>query len=80
MRFVRRNVLTAFALLAFVYLMAPIAVVIAFSFNNPLGKFNYTWKGFTVDNWLDPFRVPGLADIVVPGHGPPFRVTNASVS
>ena len=41
--FVRRHVLTVYALLAFAYLMLPIAIVIAFSFNNPAGRFNYTW-------------------------------------
>ena len=64
MRFVRRNVLTAFALLAFVYLMAPIAVVIAFSFNDPAGRFNYTWEGFTTRHWADPFGAPGLRDAI----------------
>ena len=45
--FVKHNVLTLYAVLAFVYLMLPIAVVIAFSFNNPVGRFNYTWSSFT---------------------------------
>jgi len=40
--------------------MLPIAVVIAFSFNRPAGRFNYTWKGFTLDNWRDWNAVPGL--------------------
>lgn len=64
MRFVRRNALTAFALVAFVYLMAPIAVVIAFSFNDPAGRFNYTWEGFTTRHWADPFGAPGLRDAI----------------
>ena len=63
--FVRRNVLTAYAILAFVYLMLPIAVVIAFSFNDPAGRFNYTWQGFTLDNWINWDAVPGLRDAVV---------------
>ena len=58
--FVRRNLLTAYALLAFAYLLLPIAVVVLFSFNNPAGRFNYTWQGFTFENWGDPFGVPGL--------------------
>ena len=49
--FVKRHVLTVYAVLAFVYLMLPIAVVIAFSFNDPAGRYNYTWSGFTWDNW-----------------------------
>jgi spermidine/putrescine transport system permease protein len=62
MSLVRRHVLTAFAVLALAYLMLPIAVVVLFSFNDPVGRFNYTWAGFTLDNWADPFGVPGLAE------------------
>jgi spermidine/putrescine transport system permease protein len=59
-RFVRRHVLSVYAALALGYLFLPIAVVIVFSFNNPAGRFNYTWQGFTLDNWLNPFAFPGL--------------------
>ena len=62
MRLVRRHSLTAFAVLALAYLMLPIAVVVLFSFNDPVGRFNYTWQGFTLDHWLNPFGVPGLSD------------------
>jgi spermidine/putrescine transport system permease protein len=62
--FVRYHVLTAYAVLAFVYLMLPIAVVIVFSFNDPVGRFNFTWQGFTLDNWLNPFGFPGLREAV----------------
>ena len=58
--FVRRHVLTVYALLALVYLLLPIGVVIAFSFNRPAGRFNYTWQQFTLDNWRNPLGVPGL--------------------
>ncbi|HEX3055191.1 MAG TPA: ABC transporter permease [Gaiellaceae bacterium] len=64
MRWVRRHLLDAYALLAVVYLFVPISVVIAFSFNNPIGRFNYTWQGFTFDNWLHPFGYPGLGGAV----------------
>jgi spermidine/putrescine transport system permease protein len=60
--FVRKHALTAYAALAFVYLLLPIAVVIAFSFNDPAGRFNYTWQGFTLDNWRNWNAVPGLSD------------------
>jgi len=60
--FVRRHVLTVYALLAFSYLLLPIAVVIAFSFNDPAGRFNYTWQGFTLKNWSNWDGVPGLVD------------------
>jgi spermidine/putrescine transport system permease protein len=63
--FVRRNLLTVYALLAFIYLMLPIGVVIAFSFNNPKGRFNYTWSSFTFDNWKNWDGVPGLRSAMV---------------
>ena len=47
--------------LVLVYLFVPILVIIVFSFNKPKGKFNYTWQGFTWDNWLNPFKYPALA-------------------
>ena len=50
--------------LVLVYLFLPIAVIVAFSFNKPAGKFNYTWQGFTLDNWLDPFKYPALTDVL----------------
>jgi spermidine/putrescine transport system permease protein len=59
---VRAHLLTAYAILAFVYLLLPIAVVVAFSFNDPAGRFNYTWQGFTLDNWRNWDGVPGLVD------------------
>jgi len=65
MSFVRRHALTAFALAAFAYLMLPIAVVVLFSFNDPAGRFNYTWEGFTLKHWGDPFGAPGLKDAIV---------------
>ena len=65
MAFVRRHLLTGYALLVFGYLLLPIAVVIAFSFNDPLGRFNYTWEGFTLRHWQDPFGPPGLKDAIV---------------
>jgi spermidine/putrescine transport system permease protein len=64
LRFARAHVLTVYAMLAFAYLLLPIAVVFAFSFNHPLGKFNIVWQGFTLDNWLHPFDVPDIQSAV----------------
>lgn len=55
-------VLRIVAALVLLYLFLPIAVIVLFSFNKPVGKFNYTWKGFTLDNWLHPFKYPALTD------------------
>jgi spermidine/putrescine transport system permease protein len=58
--FVKRHVLTVYSILFFIYLLLPIAVVVVFSFNNPVGKFNYVWQGFTLDNWRYWNGVPGI--------------------
>jgi spermidine/putrescine transport system permease protein len=63
--FVRHQVLTAYAILAFVYLLLPIGVVIAFSFNQPKGRFNYIWSSFTFDNWIHWDAVPGIRSAVI---------------
>jgi len=47
--------------LVLLYIFVPIFVIVLFSFNKPAGKFNYTWQGFTLDNWADPFKYPALA-------------------
>jgi spermidine/putrescine transport system permease protein len=60
----RRHLLDGYAVLALAYLFLPIAVVIAFSFNNPLGRFNYTWQGFTFKNWAHPLDYPGLGSAI----------------
>jgi spermidine/putrescine transport system permease protein len=62
---VRRHTLTVYALLAFAYLLLPIAIVILFSFNDPAGRFNYVWEGFTLDNWRNWDGVPGLRSAMV---------------
>jgi spermidine/putrescine transport system permease protein len=63
--FVRHHVLTAYVALAFFYLMAPVAVVVAFSFNHPHGRFNFTWQGFTLDNWVHWDAVPGIRSALI---------------
>ncbi|WP_313674478.1 ABC transporter permease [Mycolicibacterium sp.] len=47
--------------LTLLFLFLPILVIIVFSFNKPAGKFNYTWQGFTLENWAQPFKYPALA-------------------
>ncbi len=65
MRFIRRHLLTVYAMLAFAYLLVPIGIVILFSFNDPAGRFNYTWQGFTLDHWRNWDGVPGLREAMV---------------
>jgi spermidine/putrescine transport system permease protein len=63
--FVRRHTITVFGILALAYLMLPIVVVVVFSFNDPAGRFNYTWEGFTTGHWRHPFGPPFLGEAVV---------------
>jgi len=63
--FVRRHILTVYSVLFFAYLLLPIAVVVLFSFNHPIGKFNYTWQGFTWDNWHYWDGVPGIRSAIL---------------
>jgi spermidine/putrescine transport system permease protein len=63
--FVKRHMLTVYSMLFFLYLLLPIGVVIAFSFNEPVGKFNYTWHKFTWDNWHYWNGVPGIQSAIV---------------
>jgi spermidine/putrescine transport system permease protein len=47
-----RAVLPVFTAVAVIYLFLPILVMIVFSFNNPAGRQNITWQGFTIENYL----------------------------
>src|SRR5215210_3497743 len=53
--------LGAWSALALLYLFIPIFIVVLFSFNDNKGRFNFTWQGFTLDHWADPFANPDLA-------------------
>jgi spermidine/putrescine transport system permease protein len=57
--------LNLYAALVLIYLLAPIAVIVLFSFNDPVGRFNFTWHGFTLEHWKDPFGVAGLQEALV---------------
>jgi spermidine/putrescine transport system permease protein len=56
----REHAVNIFAGLVIAYLLIPIAVIILFSFNNPAGKYNFTWVGFTFDHWKTVFSIPDL--------------------
>jgi spermidine/putrescine transport system permease protein len=62
---VRYQLLNVYAGLAFLYLLVPIAIVILFSFNDPPGRFNFTWHKFSTAAWQHPFATPGIQDAVV---------------
>ena len=58
---IRGWALGAWSALALLYLFIPIFIVVLFSFNDNRGRFNFTWQGFTLDHWANPFENPDLA-------------------
>jgi spermidine/putrescine transport system permease protein len=63
-RFMDRYLLYVYTGFAILYLMLPVAVMALFSVNDPPGKSNLIWHGFSLDAWLNPFGVPQLFDVV----------------
>jgi spermidine/putrescine transport system permease protein len=57
----RSWLLGTWAAVALLYLFAPIFIVVLFSFNDNRGRFNFTWQGFTMEHWANPFENPDLA-------------------
>ena len=63
-RFVDRWLLPVYVVGVTLYLILPVLVMILFSFNDPAGRSNLTWRGFSLDAWFNPLGRPGLADAV----------------
>ena len=61
-RHARDWALGAWSVAALVYLFIPIGIVVLYSFNDPEGRFNLTWQGFTLEHWQHPFAVEGLGE------------------
>ena len=57
-RWVREHAVMGVAILAVAYTLIPILVIAVFSFNDPKGKFNFTWEGFTLSHWRTPSESP----------------------
>jgi len=64
LRWVRDHLVVFAAIAALIYMFLPIAIVVLFSFNNPTGKFNFTFTQFTWDNWLHPCQPAGMCEAV----------------
>jgi spermidine/putrescine transport system permease protein len=64
-RWLRANAIKIYVGLATAYLLLPIAVIIAFSFNKPVGRYNLTWGGFSLDAWAHAFGVSALTDALI---------------
>jgi spermidine/putrescine transport system permease protein len=77
---VSRWALPLFTAAAITYLMVPIVVMIAFSFNKPEGKFNFVWAEFSLDAWANPLGRPGLADALGTSIAIAFLATIAATT
>jgi spermidine/putrescine transport system permease protein len=64
-RWLREHAIMIYGALAIAYMLIPIVVIIVFSFNDPAGKYNFLWEGFTLDHWADPFAITELTDAMV---------------
>ncbi len=64
-KWLRHNAIVIYGFIAILYLLLPLLLVAVFSFNDPSGKFNYTWEGFTVDHWKNAFGIPDLTDAFI---------------
>jgi len=64
-RLFRGHLLGIWAWLVYIWLFAPIVVIVLFSFNKPVGKFNTKWNEFTLHNWAHPFDKPEYKDALV---------------
>jgi len=64
-RWLREHAVNIVAALVVFYLLLPIAVILLFSFNDPSGRYNYTWVGFTFEHWAHAFSRPELNEALV---------------
>jgi spermidine/putrescine transport system permease protein len=64
-RWLREHAVQIVAVLVVLYMLIPIAVIFAFSFNDPAGRYNFTWVGFTFDHWSNAFGIPELNEALV---------------
>lgn len=62
MAWLRRNLLLLASIGVLVYMLIPNLVVAVFSFNDPVGRYNYTWTAFSLDAWTDPCGAQGICD------------------
>jgi spermidine/putrescine transport system permease protein len=62
---INHKLVPLFTVLAILYLLTPIFVMIAFSFNDPPGRFNFVWGNFSLAAWGNPFGRLGLQQALI---------------
>src|SRR5512132_567351 len=61
-KWVRENAIVVYGIVAIIYMLVPVVLIVVFSFNDPAGKFNFTWQGFTLSHWAHPFEITELTN------------------
>jgi spermidine/putrescine transport system permease protein len=64
-RWLREHAVNIVAALVVIYMLIPIAVIFFFSFNDPAGRYNYTWVGFTLEHWAHAFSREDLTEALL---------------
>ena len=64
-RWIRSHIIQFLGACALIYMFIPVAIVVIFSFNQPAGKFNYTWNQFSTSAWTDVWKDPQITNSVV---------------
>jgi spermidine/putrescine transport system permease protein len=78
MKWLREHAVNIVAALVVVYLLIPIVVIFIFSFNNPTGRYNYTWVGFTFEHWAHAFSREELTEALLTSLKLAFLATAVS--
>jgi spermidine/putrescine transport system permease protein len=65
LRWLREHGVNIVAGLVVVYMLIPIAVIFLFSFNDPAGRYNFNWVGFTFSHWSNAFGIPELNEALI---------------
>ncbi|HEY9495998.1 MAG TPA: ABC transporter permease [Intrasporangium sp.] len=64
MNWIRRHLIAFAAIAVLAYLLVPNVVVAVFSFNDPAGRFNYSFNEFSTEGWTNPCGTVGICDSV----------------
>ncbi|MGI5252844.1 ABC transporter permease [Actinacidiphila glaucinigra] len=64
LNWVRRHLVVFAGVAALAYMTTPNVIVLIFSFNQPKGRFNYSWNHFSLDAWANPCGVGDMCDSV----------------
>jgi spermidine/putrescine transport system permease protein len=64
-RWLREHGVNIVAALVVIYMLIPIAVIFVFSFNDPAGRYNFNWVGFTTEHWGNAFGISELTDALI---------------